>query len=250
VTRFRLIRNLAFALSTATAASALVACKTEPQIIVKTDKDSVDVGKMTVTGSATIQVAPDCADLTMTVTANASKQGAAVDAARKHASDLVAAIKKLGLEDGDLKLSTMSIDPVYEWIGNRNVFKGYTARIVLTATTKDFAQLGPMMEAGADSGATEISSSFRRSDLEALKKQVREQALLAAKDKAKQTATVLGISLGKVSGVNENSGSYMYTNQYFPRAVAFDATTEDNLAKVAAELQPLTMDIQVTYDLG
>ena len=61
---------------------------------------------------------------------------------------------------------------------------------------------------------------------------------------------MLGISLGKVSGVNENSGSYMYTNQYFPRAVSFDATTEDNLAKVAAELQPLTMDIQVTYDLG
>jgi len=89
-------------------------------------------GQMTVTGSATIQVAPDCADLTMTVSANASKQGAAVDAARKRSSDLVAAIKKLGLEDGDLKLSTMSIEPIYEWIGNRNVFKGYTARIVLT----------------------------------------------------------------------------------------------------------------------
>jgi uncharacterized protein len=253
VTRFRSFRSLAFALSTVTATSALVGCKSEPpQIVVHTDKDVVQPGRMVVTGTATIQVAPDCADLNMTITGTAMRPGAAVDHARKKQSELFSKLKELGVEDGDLKLSTMNVSPEYEWVGNRNVFRGYSARITLTVTTKNFDQLGPLMEAGADAGVTEMASQFRRSDLDSLRKQVREQALLSAKDKAKQTATTLEIHLGKVSGVAETPNGYLFSNEYFPRSVTLaDAqTAPENIMKIAAELQPLTLEITVTYDLA
>jgi uncharacterized protein YggE len=205
---------------------------------------------MVVTGSATLQVSPDCADLTMTVSGNAMRPGAAVDIARKRQDALLAAFKKRGVEDGDMKLSTMSVSPEYEWTGNRQIFKGYTARITLSVTTKNFDELAPLMETGADAGATEMTSQFRRSDLEELKKQVREKALIAAKEKAAQTAKTLGIDLGRVSGVSEQGAGYLYTNTYFPQVANFkDVMSEGTVAHLGGEMQPLTLDITVTYDL-
>lgn len=253
--RIARLRSLALALTTATAGGALVACKSDPpQIVVHTDKsDRVDPGQMTVTGTATIQISPDCADLTMTLTGDAMRPGAAVDKVTAQEKVLVASLKKLGLEEADLKLSTLGIEPVYEWIGNSNVFKGYAARITLTATTRRFELIASIMEAGADAGVKQMSSQFRRSDLDELKAQVREKALVAARTKAKQTADVLGIHLGRVAAVSEGSSSYLYANAYFPAARVANVTEAiDNSSPVAlgAELQPLTIDVTVSYQLG
>lgn len=255
MTRLASLRTFMFALTTTAAASSLVACKADPppQIIVHTaDKAEAPPRQMTVTGTATMQIAPDCADLTMTLTGESMRPGPAVDKVRKQQDALLAALRKLGLEDSQLKLSTLGIEPVYEWTQSKQIFKGYAARITLTATTKQFEQVGPMMEAGADAGATNISSQFRRSDLDDIKRKVREQALLAAKAKAEQTASTLGISLGKVAAVNEASASYLYSNAYFPRVanMTVNDTSAPAVVSLGAEMQPLTLDISVTYDLG
>jgi uncharacterized protein YggE len=252
VIRFPYLRDITLALATITAAGSLAGCRSEPpQIILHNEKEAIGPGQMVVTGSATLQVSPDCADLTMTLIGEASRPGAAVDKARARQDAMITALRKLGIEDADLKLSTMSVSPSYEWIKDRNVLKGYIARITVTATTKRFEKLGPMMEAGADAGVTEMVSQFRRSDLDELKKKVREQALLAAKAKAQQSATTLELDLGRVSGVSEGSQSYMYSNMYFPRVANSVDTLNDTVAAVlGGELQPLTLEVTVTYDLA
>jgi uncharacterized protein len=249
VTRFRRIRALAFALTTLTAAGSLAACSSPaPQIVVHTDKDAIDDGKMVVTGTATLNVSPDCADLTMTVSGRSMRPRAAVDAVRKRQEALVAALKKLGVEEADLKLSTLGIVPAYQWIEERNVLQGYDARITITVTTKKFETLGALMEAGADAGVTEMASEFRRSDLDVLKQQVREMALKAAQEKARRTASTLGIGLGRITGVSEQQESPGFISPYMARA----ANVQDSMAiagAIGAVLQPLTLDITVTYDL-
>ena len=241
-------RRLAFALATAL---SLAACgSTPPQITVHTEKAAPDLRRMEVSGTATMQVSPDCADLTMTLSHRAMRPGAAVGEVRARQEALVAALRKLGVEDGDLALSTLGVQPAYEWIDKRNVLRGYDARITLTVTTRSFDRLGALLEAGADAGATEMSSQFRRSDLAALKKKVREQALLAARDKAQQSATTLGFSLGRVVGVGEQSTSYLYSNAYFPRVANVEtAESSSSSATIGGELQPLTLDVTVTYEL-
>lgn len=247
------LRSLAFTLFAAGSAGSLVACKQAPPNVTihTTDKDVVDHGRMVVTGTATLQVSPDCADLVMTLEGKAPRPGAAVERVRKQQDQLILALRALGIEDGDLKLSTMSIDPVYEWRNNTQVFMGYTSRIVITATTRKFDQLGAMMEAGADAGVVHMSSLFRRSDLDDLKQKVREMALLAARDKAQQSAKVLGIELGHVAAVAEDGQSYLYSNYYFPSPVA-NAMESDSrvVANIGGELQPLTLNVTVTYDLA
>ncbi len=234
-------------------ASSLVACGRD-RVIAVTPKAAAELPKMTVTGTATLDVAPDCADLTMTLSTQASRPLAATTAVDKQESALVAALTGAGVARAELKLSTLELEPVYApnpqtpWAPY--VVSGYRAAIVVTATTHDFAKIGALMEAGAEAGATAMSSQFRRSDLPELKKKVREMALAAAQDKAKQTAHALGIELGHIVSVAESPAGSMWSSMYFPQANA--AATVNNAAGPAlgGALQPLTLDVTIGYELA
>ncbi|MGE5181486.1 MAG: SIMPL domain-containing protein [Acidobacteriota bacterium] len=210
---------------------------------------NVERPKMVVTGTATLQVSPDCADLTMTLTADAPRPLAATTQVDKEEDALVAALTKAGVARADLKLSTLSLEPVTAPLPPYAV-TGYRAAIVVTVTTRDFTKIGALMEAGAEAGATTMSSQFRRSDLPELKKKVRDMALAAAQDKAKQTAHALGIELGHVVSVGEAPAGVMWSSAYFPQAQANAAMTmNQSSASLGGELQPLTLDITIGYEL-
>jgi uncharacterized protein YggE len=76
-----------------------------------------------------------------------------------------------------------------------------------------------------------------------MKTDVRAKAIAAAQAKAKQTASALGISLARINTVAESNQSYLFTNEYFPSAGGSNAA-------LAGDLQPLTIDVTITYDLG
>lgn len=235
-------------------ASSLFACSDRVIAIpAPTSVTAPAPGGMTVTGTATLEVSPDCADITMTIDVDGPRPGVATTSAQSKQQAIVDALKKLGLEASDIKLSTLTMNPVYEWIKDRNVFKGYHAAITITATTKQFDKIGPIMEAGSANGATAMSTGFRRSDLSELKKKVRTMALTAAKDKAMQTASALDIKLGRVVNVAENAGGMMWSAAYFPQVA--NAMEQNMAGKSVADalggaLQPLTLDVTIVYELA
>lgn len=242
--------------SLALATSLVTGCADKaPQIIaVPAPAAQVTPGNMVVTGTATLEVSPDCADITMTLTTDGAKPGIATAAVQEKQEKLVAALKALGVETTDMKLSYLSLNPIYDpnpegWAQLR--VRTYRAEVTITVTTKKFDRIAGIMESGADSGVSSMSTQFRRSDLPELKKKVREQALAAAKDKAKQTADTLGIQLGRITSVAENQGGYMWSAAYFPQ-VANTATFRDNSSAVAlgGAMQPLTLDVTIGFELA
>ena len=94
-----------------------------------------------------------------------------------------------------------------------------------------------------------MSSQFRRSDLPELKKKVRDMALIAAKDKAKQTAGTLGIKLGRVISVAENPNGHMWSSAYFPQANMAE-TRNDSGVVLGGTMQPLTLEVTIGYELA
>ena len=152
-----------------------------------------------------------------------------------------------------MKLSYMTLNPIYEqspqgWQTLK--IRTYRSEITITVTTKKFDKIAAIMEAGAESGVSSMSTQFRRSDLPELKKKVREMALTAAKAKAKQTTDTLGISLGRIVSVAENQGGMMWSNHYFPRvANAMDVRNEAAVA-LGGSLQPLTLDVTIGFELA
>ena len=238
-------------------ASSLTACgdRTPQVIAVPANVGDIDrPGNMTVTGQATLEVSPDCADLTITLAADNIKPGVAVKELEAKKQALIAALKKIGVETADVKLSTLNLDPIYE--PNREGWaqlkvRTYRAQITVTATTKDFSKIADIMDTAANAGASSISNQFRRSDLPALKKKVRDMALAAAKDKAKQTADALGIRLGRVMSVAENQGGYMWQATYFPQVNnAMEVRDTTGAAVLGGALQPLTLDVTIGFELS
>jgi uncharacterized protein YggE len=113
------------------------------------------------------------------------------------------------------------------------------------ASTKKLDLVGDIMDAASEAGTQNMASAFRVSDLPSFKKKVREQALQAAADKARETVAALGAKLGKVVDVAEIAGDWnagAAANHY--------VASEPSSAQMGPESQPLTLSINVTYELG
>jgi uncharacterized protein YggE len=238
-------------------ASSLTACGDRAPHVIAVPSNSADVerpGQMMVNGQATLEVSPDCADLTITIGADNIKPGIAAKQLEAKRLILIAQLQKIGIETADIKLSNLQLDPIYE--PNREGWatlkvRTYRAQITVTATTKDFSKIAEVMDTAASAGATSISNQFRRSDLAALKKKVRDMALTAAKEKAKQTADALGITLGRVVSVAENQGGMMWHATYFPQvANAMETRDSSSAVVLGGSLQPLTLDVTIGFELA
>ena len=238
-------------LAPALLALSLTACSDRtPQVIAVPQAQVVNPGLMTVTGTATLEVSPDCADLTMTLSSDAARPGVAAAALAQKQKDVIAAMNKLGIESKSMKVSQLTLNPIYkDW--PQITVATYRAEITITATTKQFDQIAPMMEAGANAGATTMSSQFRRSDLPALKKQVREMALEAAKEKAELTAKALGIELGRITTIAETPAGHLWSSHLYPNYIGNVGATAAaaQSSSLAASLQPLTLDITIGFEL-
>jgi uncharacterized protein len=207
-----------------------------------------DQNAFTVVGTATLDVEPDTARLHVTVSAIAPRPGAAAKAARAKQTKLIAGLTTLGLLPADIDLSQLSITQIWDY--NRQRVTGYSASIRVSARTQDFDRLGPMMDAAADAGATDMSSTFE-ADLTPLKKKVREMALAAAKDKAAQITGALDVSLGKITAISESNGNGQWVGwgeSSVPNA--YEVQPSKLVSATTAELQPLTLSISVTYKLA
>jgi uncharacterized protein YggE len=252
--KHRLARLALAASLLAVPAVAASACgdRGAPQIFAVPAAEIDKPGAMTVTGTAVLEVSPDCADLTMTIVGEGARPGVATAAVQRQQAELVEALRKIGVEGPDLKLSYLRLEPVYAQttlgIQTQRI-TGYRVEVTVTATTKRFELVGPIMEAGANAGASSMSSQFRRSDLPALKKQVREMALTAAKEKAAQTASTLGIELGRIVMVAEAPSGTMWGSAYFPQ-VANMAVERSSGNTLGGALQTLSLDVTIGFELS
>jgi len=229
----------ALALALALSLPAAACTRPPPSIVVQAGAGD-RTHTLSATGSATIAVVPDCADLTLVVEAEAKRPADALATARKRQDALVGALKGRGVADADLALSQLGVDPVYRSDGQRSVLDGFRAHVTITATTRAFDQVGTLMETAADAGVAEMSTRFWRSDLEAIRAKVRTQALAAAQAKARDTAAALGLTLGRISTVSDASPSFLATNEYFPTS---------GRSGLGAESQPLTIQVTLAYEI-
>ncbi len=235
------------------ASSLLAGCQDRPQVIAIPQTAEIDrPGQMTVTGQATLEVSPDCADMTITLSVDNLRPGSAAKELERKKQALISALGAIGVETADVKMSNLQLDPIYEpnaagWATIK--VHTYRAQITVTATTKDFTKIADILDAAASSGASQMSTQFWRSDLPELKKKVRDMALAAAKDKAAQTAKALGIRLGRVVSVAESQGGYMWHASYFPQ-VANVAESRDAGVSLGGSLQPLTLDVTIGFELA
>jgi uncharacterized protein YggE len=170
---------------------------------------AVEKKLVTVTGEATVAVAPDMAAIRIGVTSQGKTAREASEANGKQMTSVLAAIKSTGVADRDVQTSRLSLQPQYD------PNKAGTARLTgfqvtnqVTIKIRDIDQLPTILDHTIAAGANEMSGiEFIVSEQSKLLDQARDDAIADARRKAELYAKAAGAKLGPVVSIAEEGSS-------------------------------------------
>lgn len=163
---------------------------------------------ISVSGSGEVSAEPDQATVLLTVSAiNKNVNSAKLEADDKYQAVLAAA-KNQGVAKSEIKLSSISLNPEYQWLNNTQTLIGTRVSRSLSITLNDINRVAPLLQELVEGGVSNIDgvqTGFKnRATLE-------RKALLAAiadaKDKAIFLAKQFDKELGSAYTISEHNRS-------------------------------------------
>ena len=113
---------------------------------------------ISVTGSGKVTVVPDMATISLGVVTEKSTAKAARDAAAAAMTKVVAAIKKLGIDDKDIQTSSVSLGPVYDYPQNATPkIRGYQLQNIVTVTVRKLDVMSDVLDDAVTAGASSVN---------------------------------------------------------------------------------------------
>jgi uncharacterized protein YggE len=164
---------------------------------------------VTVTGEASVSVAPDTAVIRIGVTTLGKNAREASETNAKQMTAVLAAIEESGIPDRDVQTSLLSVQPKYD------PNKGGTARLTgfqvtnrVTVKIRDVDALPAILDRAIGAGANEMSGiEFVVSEQSKMLDQARSEAIADARRKAELYARAAGAKIGAVVSISEEGGS-------------------------------------------
>ena len=160
---------------------------------------------ISVTGEATISVAPDQAQIDGGVTSEAKTAREASDANNAAMGKVLLALKSAGIEEKDFQTSRLSLQP--QSAPNRpgpSTIVGYRASNRVTVRLREVAKLANVIDTMVGAGANDIGGiNFMVSQASKLLDEAREQAIADARRKAEIYAKAAGVTLGAPLSISE-----------------------------------------------
>jgi uncharacterized protein len=194
---------------------------------------------ISVSGSGTVKVKPDVADVSFGVTVQKDKAKDASQAAAEQMTKVVDALKAAGVADNDIQTQMISLQPIYDYTGSLPRLQGYQSDNQVDVTIRDLTKAGETIDAAVAAGANNVSGiTFRVNDQDAANAQARDAAMKDAKSKADALASAAGVSITGVISITDVSSPSQPPIYYGREAgAAVDATTP---------VQPGKVDMEVT----
>lgn len=176
-----------------------------PISIVNTNRSA----ELSVVGEGKVDVVPDTAYVEVGVTVNNSQT---VDQAQNEIDDtnkkIISAMQKLQIPKQDIKTSNYSIYPNYSYEGNQNKITGYNGNVTITIKVKDTNTVQRVIEEASKAGANQIQGArFSVENPDKYREEARNKAIENAKSQAEKLSKNLGIKLGRVVNIIENSSN-------------------------------------------
>jgi uncharacterized protein YggE len=170
---------------------------------------TVPPAAISVTGEATVSVAPDQAQIDAGVTSEAKTAKEASDANNSAMGKVLLALKGAGLEEKDYQTSRLSLQPQYA--PNRtgpSAIVGYRASNRVTIRLRDVTKVASFIDTLVGAGANEIGGiNFMVSQASKLLDDAREQAVADARRKAEIYARAAGVTLGAPLSISEEGNA-------------------------------------------
>lgn len=162
---------------------------------------------ITVTGESTVSAEPDEFVFSPSYHfANANKDTALADLVKK-SEDIVSELKKLGVQDSQIKTNATGTKNYPLSRDARTGISTYTFRPTITVNSKELVQkVQDYLVTTTPTGSVSPQANFSEAKRKELENQARDQATKEARSKADQSAKNLGFKVGGVKSVNDGAG--------------------------------------------
>lgn len=159
-----------------------------------------------VAGDGSVVARPDRAQLSFGVSSDARTASAALRANAAEMTKVIAALKAQGIVSADLKTDLVSLSPRYSQNGETVI--GYTVTNSVSATVRNLAKTGAIIDAAVDAGANQVSGpNLVRSSASSLYRAALRAAIADARGKARTIAVASGLHIRRITDVSESSAA-------------------------------------------
>lgn len=204
-----------------------------------------------VSGEGKVYVTPDIAKVTLGIEESGSTLKTVQNTVDVKSKTLVDALKKLGIEEKDIKTTSYNVYPQRDYASSTQKITGYRVSTNYEVTIRDFDKVNETMIAGTSTGANVVGTiSFDLSDSVKTEKtnEARTKAVEEAKSKAEGLSKAAGITLGKIINVSEGLGQNIRPVAYTLEKSAVGLGGDSAITQ--PDIQAGTTEINVTVSLS
>lgn len=161
--------------------------------------------------TAKVYAKPDMAVVNVSVVKEGKSAQAVQTELNKSNNSVLAAMKKIGVKEENIKTLSFSINPKYIYNSETGQQKidGYMANSTLEVKTDDFDKINQVIDSALASGANEVGNlNFTVEDRQKYSAEARSKAIASAKKKAEAIAAEAGLSLGRLVDVKVDENDY------------------------------------------
>jgi uncharacterized protein len=226
-------------------AGAIRPATTTYQVAAGTDGTPVE-HTISVAGSGKVTLVPDMATVRLGVLVQKDTAKAARQAGAERMTGVIAALKKLGIDDKDIATSTVSLGPVYDYSSSTQRITGYQLQNTVTVTVRDLDKLGDVLDNTITAGATTVDGiTFDVKDRIGAEAQAREAAMTDAKAKADTLAKGADVRVTGVQTISESVSTPVWYDRSYAAPTA--GAAEDASTPVMAGTTDVEITVQVVY---
>ena len=186
---------------------------------------------ITVSAQGVVKVVPDAVRINATATAVAATSKEALAATAKTATAVRAALKTAKIDTKDIATQSVTVYPEYKYTNDGgSTLTGYRGSQSFTITVRAADTAGTLVDTLVDAGGDNLqingATPFVLDSTKSLEA-ARAAAVKSAKAKASSYAKLMGVKLGKVNYLIENSAPTNYTPVMAVAKAESDATVID-----------------------
>lgn len=201
---------------------------------------------LAVSGEGKVIVPNEVAKLSVGIDESGSSLAQVQESVNKKTKTLTDSLKKLGVDEKDIKTVSYNISPQQDYSQNPPRITGYIVSTSYEIKIDNLDKVNEALSVVTASGANMvggISFDVKEETREEKLNEARKNAVKKAKEKAEGLAKAAGITLGRVINVSESQ------NPTWPYPVALNSSGSMEVGKTNPEIKPGSNEISVTVSL-
>lgn len=226
--------------------------------------ENAQMPTISVNGTADVYATPDVAELRANIVGEAKDKAGSTAKQAEVKQKVLAVMKEFNVAEKDYKTEYITTNPKYEWQnspaiycitvpcpqpGGKNVLTGYTTDESLIVKVRNIDDAGKVYDALVKAGVQNISGPNMMIDNEdALRAEVRANAIADAKAKAKILAKDLGVRTVRIVSFND-VGNIGVMPMYATDSVMMKSGAPVPETTISKGENKITANVTITYEI-